>query len=197
MATQISVHVRSDTKLYGVEIIKALRKVYNYQPQHITFRDSLGEMVRSTNPVLLTSQHFVLLDKFGTDMSAQSLPMSNPFGMPAKLNEANKYSSWLRMVWNRNKGETEARLTLSQAGAKETVKQLAMGYSPELRTRMGQRIVRAEDAFNINQIIKPEEYGLNRAVQMSQSMLSDSGYTLRRELPTDRSDYEPPVKEIQ
>lgn len=191
-ATQISVHVRSDTKLYGVEIIKALRKVYSYKPQHITFRDSLGEMVRSVNPVLITNQHFMLLDKFGTDMSAQSLPMSNPFGMPAKLNEANKYSSWLRMVWNRNKGETEGRLTLSQVGAKETVKQLAMGYAPELRTRMAQRIVRAEDGFNINQIIKPEEYGLNRAVQMSRSMLSDSGYTLRRELPSDRSDYEAP-----
>jgi hypothetical protein len=145
-------------------------------------------MVRSVNPVLITNQHFMLLDKFGTDMSAQSLPMANPFGMPAKLNEANKYSSYLRAIWNRNSGETETRLRVSQVGAKETVKQLAMGYSPELRNRMAQRIIRADDPMNINQIIKPDEYGYNRAVRMSSSMLSDSGYTLRHEVESDRTE---------
>lgn len=187
-ANQISVQVRSDTKRYGIEIISELRKVYSYKPEHITFKNSLGEMVRSVNPVLITNQHFMLLDKFGTDMSAQSLPMANPFGMPAKLNEANKYSSYLRAIWNRNSGETETRLRVSQVGAKETVKQLAMGYSPELRNRMAQRIIRADDPMNINQIIKPDEYGYNRAVRMSSSMLSDSGYTLRHEVESDRTE---------
>jgi hypothetical protein len=186
-ATQISVQVRSDTKQYGIAIIDALREVYSYKPQHITFKNALGEMVRSVNPVLITHQHFMLLDKFGTDMSAQSLPMANPFGMPAKLNESSKYSSYLRAIWNRNSGETESRLRVSQVGTKETVKQLAMGYAPELRTRMAKRIVRADDPFNINQIVKEDEYVFNRAVQMSSSMLSDSGYTLRHELESDRS----------
>ena len=187
-ATQISVQVRSDTKLFGVAIINALRKVYSYKPQHITFRNSLGEMVRSVNPVLITNQHFMLLDKFGTDMSAQSLPMSNLFGMPAKLNDTNKYSSYIRDVWNRNAGETEMRLRASQVGAKEAVKQLAMAYSPELRKVMTQRIIRAEDPFNIQRIVREEEYGHNRAVRMSSSMFSDSGYRLRHELPKDRSE---------
>lgn len=185
---QISVQVRSDTKLYGVAIINALRKVYAYKPECITFTSSLGEQVRSVNPVLITNQHFMLLDKFGTDMSAQSLPVANPFGMPAKLNETNKYNSFIRDSWNRNMGETEGRLRVSQVGAKEVVKQLAMAYSPVLRVLMPQRIIRADDPFNINQIVKENEYGYNRAVQMSASMLSDSGFTLRHERPSDRTE---------
>lgn len=183
--TQISVQVRSDSPLYGVEIIRALRKVYNYQPQKIIFTDSLGEVVESINPVLITTQHFMLLDKFGTDMSAQSLPASNLFGMPAKLNETSKHGSFIKDSWNRNNGETESRLKVSQVGGKEQNKQLAMGYSPELRIMMTKRIYRAEDPFDINQIIKEEEYGYNRAVAMASGMLSDSCYILRHERPDD------------
>jgi len=184
---QISVHERSDTKLYGVGIIRALREVYSYKPQKIIFTDSLGEEVESTNPVLITHQHFMLLDKFGTDMSAQSLPLSNPFGMPAKPNDTYKYSSFLKDTWNRNCGETEGRLRLSQSGAKEVNKQMAMAYSPELRIKITRRIIRADDPFDIDQIVHEDEYSFNKAIQMSSSMLSDSGYTLRRELDSDRT----------
>jgi len=184
---QISVHERSDTKLYGVGIIRALREVYSYKPQKIIFTDSLGEEVESTNPVLITHQHFMLLDKFGTDMSAQSLPLSNPFGMPAKPNDTYKYSSFLKDTWNRNCGETEGRLRLSQSGAKEVNKQMAMAYSPELRIKITRRIIRADDPFDIDQIVKEDEYSFNKAIQMSTSMLSDSGYTLRHELDSDRT----------
>ena len=186
--TQISVQARSDASLYGADIIKALRKVYSYKPQKATFVNQLGELVQTTNPVLITNQHFMLLDKFGTDMSAQSFPMANLFGMPAKLNDTNKYSSFLRNVWNRNSGEPDTKLRISQADSKEVTKQLAMGYSPELRKRMTKRIIRADHPFDIPQIVKEDEYGFNRAVQMSVGMLSDSGYTLRRELPSDRTD---------
>lgn len=183
--TQISVQVVSNTKLYGVAIIRALRKVYSYKPEKITFVDSLGENVESDNPVLMTNQHFMLLDKFGTDMSAQAMPLSNMFGMPAKPNDVFKYADFLQNKPNRNKGETEARLTASQAGAQEINKNLALANSPELRTRVTRRIIRAHDSFNIDLLVKPDEYVLNRAVQMSVDMLSDSGWTIRQELPDD------------
>jgi hypothetical protein len=186
--TQISVHVVSNTKLYGVAIIRALREVYAYKPERVIFTDSLGEEVMSDNPVLITHQHMMLLDKFGTDMSAQSLPLANPFGMPTKPNDVHKYSDILQNKPNRNKGETEGRLSISQSGAQEVNKNLALANSPELRTRVTRRIIRAEDPFDIDQIVKPEEYSLNGAVQMSASMLSDSGYGLRQELATDRTE---------
>lgn len=186
--TQIAVAVRSDSPMYGVKIIEALRNQYKYEPQRIWFTNSLGERVLSKNPVMITSQHFLLLDKFGTDMSAQSLPHANIFGMPAKLNDVSKHASFLRKVQNRNAGEDEVRLRLSQSGAKEVAKNLAMGYSPELREEIARRIIRADDPFEINQLVKPEEYKLNRALRMSVSMLSDSGIVLRKETPLDRSE---------
>lgn len=185
--TQISVEVVSDTKLYGVAIIRALREVYSYKPQKIHFTDSLNEDVISDNPVLITHQHFMLLDKFGTDMSAQSLPLANIYGMPTKPNDVHKYSDFLQNKPNRNKGETEARLTESQSGAQEINKNLALANSPELRSRVTRRIIRAEDPFDIDQLVKPEEYEMNVAVQMAASSLSDSGYALREELATDRT----------
>ena len=185
--TIISVEVVSDTKLYGVAIIRALREIYTYKPERIIFTDSLGEEVMSDQPVLITNQHFMLLDKFGTDMSAQSLPLSNIYGMPTKPNDMHKYSDILQNKPNRNKGETEARLSNSQSGPQEINKNLALANSPELRTRATRRILRAADPFNIDQIVKPDEYDLNVAVQMSASMLSDSGYALREELASDRT----------
>lgn len=187
---QITIHVRSDTRLFGVNIINALRAKYDYRPQQATFVNSLGERVRTVNPILISNQHFMMLDKFGTDMSAQALPKSNLFGMPAKVNESNKYANWLKDQGNRNTGETEGRLRTSQNGAQEMAKKLAMAYSPELRKRIPQRIIRAEDPWNINQIVKPEEYSTNRAVKMGGGMLSDAGWIVRNELPTDRT-FEP------
>lgn len=184
--TQIAVQFRSDSELYGVEVIKELNKVFKYKPQHITFTNSLGERVRSKNPVLITHQHFLLLDKFGTDMSAQALPQANLFGMPAKLNDSTRHAGFLRNVHNRNSGETETRLRISQSGPKEVMKNLAMAYSPELRKRMTKRIIRAHDPFDIDQLVREDEYHLNKAVQMASSMLSDSGYTLRKEQATDK-----------
>lgn len=185
--TQIAVQFRSDASLYGVDVVKELNKVFHYKPQHITFTNSLGERVRSKNPVLISNQHFLLLDKFGTDMSAQALPQANLFGMPAKLNDSNRHSGFLRNVHNRNSGETETRLRISQSGTRETMKNLAMAYSPELRKRITKRIIRASDPFDIDQLVKENEYNLNKAVRMASSMLSDSGYALRRELPSDRT----------
>ena len=186
---QISIQYRSDSKVVGADIINALRAKYSYKPQRAYFVNALGERVLSENPILITSMYYMLLDKFGTDMSSQAMPKSNLFGMPAKLNEQDKYGNWYRDIWNRNSGETESRLRNSQSGTQEIVKNLALAYSPDLRRAVASRIIRAEDPFEIKQIVKVEEYETNAAVIMGGSMLSDSGYTIRHERPSDRSNH--------
>ena len=183
--TQISVQSRSDTQLYGADIIRALKDKYPFKPQKARFTNALGMDVETENPVLISSAYYILLDKFGTDMSCQALPKSNLFGFPSKLNELDKYGTWYRDAMNRNTGVTESRIRTSQRGAQDVVKGLASGYSPEIRKMIVKRILRADDPFDINQIIKPEEYGTNRAVKMASSMLSDSGYTVRLQQPSD------------
>ena len=182
----ISVQVRSDASLYGVQIIRELSKVFKYKPEKVKFTDVLGMQVESINPVLISNLYYMLLDKFGTDMSSQSLPKANVFGFPAKLNDKDRYAGWHKDQWNKNKGETEGRVEKNQKGADETLKRFTMAYSPEARVNMVKRYIRAEDPFEVDIIVKPEEYVTNRAVQMGASMLSDSGYAIRHELPSDK-----------
>lgn len=182
---KIVVHRPNNHKLVGVELIKALRSVYSYKPDKVTFTNSLGEKVTSKRPVLITNADMILLDKMGTDMSSVGLPARNLFGFPAGLNETTKHSSYIRQVGNRNTGETEGRLRISQSGPEDIVKNLSLGFSPENANLACQRIIRANDPFDIDQIIKPEEYRNNRATLLADQMLSDAGYTLRRERPSD------------
>ncbi len=183
---QISVHKRSDSKLFGADIIRALNARYpNIKPTPVTYVNDLGETVTTDNPVIISSMYYMMLDKFGTDMSCQSISKLSLFGMPAKLNKGDKYRTWHRDQPNRNKGEPEAKLTISQAGGQETVKQLACANSPKVSEMITKRIIRADNPFRIKQIVKPEEYKTNRALHFAMGSLSDSGFTLRSESESD------------
>lgn len=185
----IAIHVVSNTKLFGVNLINKLREKYKYAPQKAMFVNELGELQETANPILISVQDMILLDKFGSDMSAQCMPKSNLFGMPAKMSDSDRYTSPMTDKNNKNQGETEGRWKASQMGGQETVKHLSLAYSPDNRKMAVRRMVRATDAMNINQLIKPDEYINNRALDMSKSMLLDSGYGVRDELPSDRVEY--------
>lgn len=183
---KITVHIKSNSKLFGIGIINALRAKYSYKPQKAMIVNALGERVETVNPILISYQDIMLLDKFGADMSAQSMPKSNLFGMPAKMSDSGKHATPMTDKNNKNTGETEDRLEASQAGGQEVAKHHALAYSPENRNKATKRIIRAEDPLNINQLVKPSEYISNRALKMAASMLSDSGYRLRKEKASDR-----------
>lgn len=182
----ISIHVISNSKLFGVNLINKLRERYKYQPQKATWVNSLGEKQETANPIMISIQDLILLDKFGSDMSAQCMPKSNLFGMPAKMSDSDRYSLPMNDKGNKNTAETEGRWVTSQSGGQEVVKLLSLAYSPENRTSAVRRFVRANDVHNIPQIIKPAEYVNNRALNMSVSMMKDSGLSLRNEIPSDR-----------
>lgn len=182
LVEHISVLKRSDSSLYGADIIRKLKSVYgDKKPTPVTYVDDLGNTIRTNNPVIISSMYYLLLDKFGTDMSTQGLPRLSLFGTPAKINKNQKYKAFHRDTGNRNTGETEGRIEVSQKGGNETIKLLAGANSSVLSKLMEKRIIRADDPFNIRMIIKPEEYGTNRSLQMGIGMLNDSGYSLRRE----------------
>jgi RNA polymerase Rpb2, domain 6. len=182
----ISVHLRSDAKVYGINIIRELRKVFKHKPQKVKFRDAFGEMVESHYPILLTSMYYMLLDKFGADDSSQSFPKANPFGLPASNSQGDKHTNWYIDKGSRNIGESETRWETAHNGTKENIKQLALANSDIVRTNAIKRIIRADDPFEIDCIVTDEEIATNRAVIMGSELLSDSGYILRAEKPEDR-----------
>lgn len=184
--TNISVQLRSDAKIYGIDIIRELRKVFPHQPQPVLFTDAFGQEVESHYPILLTNMYYMLLDKFGSDDSSQAFPKTNPFGLPSSNSQGDKHTNWHIDKGNRNVGESETRWTAAQKGTKENIKLLALGSSDIIRNNAIKRIIRADDPFDIDCIVKDEEIATNRAVIMGAELLSDSGYILRHEKPEDR-----------
>lgn len=184
--TNISVHLRSDAKIYGINIIRELRKVFKHQPKKVLFTDAFGQEVESHYPILLTNMYYMLLDKFGSDDSSQAFPKTNPFGLPSSNSQGDKHTNWHIDKGNRNVGESETRWTAAQKGTKENIKLLALGSSDIIRNNAIKRIIRADDPFDIDCIVKDEEIQTNRAVIMGAELMSDSGYILRHEKPEDR-----------
>lgn len=191
VANVIQVHIRSDNQHHGAGIVRRLMEVYDHKPERVTFVNSLGERVTSEFPIVITSLYYLLLDKFGTDASSQALPKRNIFGYPSNLNELDKYAGYQREVLNRNMGEAEATLQHTQRGPEEVIKQLALGYSAECQTKVVKSLLRADDPFDIDRIIKREDFATNSAVQIAKGMLSDQGYRLRHKTSDDV--YIPPI----
>jgi len=182
----ISAQVRSDSELYGVNVVRELRKKFDYQLQKVMFRDSFGHEVESHYPILITTMDYLLLDKFGTDDSSQAFPKANAFGLPTSNSQADKYTEAYINKGSRNQGEAESRWMVAQKGPRETIKQLAIANSEIVRNNVVRRLIAAEDPFDIDVIVNDDEIKTNRALIMGADMLSDSGYILRHERPEDR-----------
>ncbi|QCW23223.1 RNA polymerase beta subunit [Vibrio phage USC-1] len=182
----ISIQRRSDSEIVGVEVIRRLSERYGqWKPTPVTFTNDLGQREKTLEPVIISSMHYLLLDKFGTEMSSESFPKRNLYGLPAKLNANDKYNKHYRSKVDRNTGETEARIAISHEGGEETARMLTLANSPEA-ARMGiKRIIRADDPFAVPELVKREEYRTNRALQLTMNMLTDAGYELRTENEND------------
>lgn len=183
---KISVQQRSDSEVFGINVIRELRKVFKHQLEKVKWTNAFGVEIQSHNPVLLTSMYYMLLDKFGTDDSSQAFPKANPFGLPASNSQGDKHTNWHIDKGSRNIGESETRWEAASGGAKENIKQLALANSEIVRTNAIKRILRADDPFDIDCIVTDEEIATNRAVIMGSEMLSDSGYILTSEKPEHR-----------
>lgn len=183
---QISAERRSDTELYGAKLVEKIQEIYpDIKPQPVEYINDLGQNIVTKNPVIISSMYYLLLDKFGTDMSSQSFPKRNVYGLPSKLNHGDRYRNWHRDQAGRNCGEAESRGKMTQLGGRETARQLAAANSPYVALQMTKRIIRADNPFRIKSIIRPEEFGASRSLGMTLNMLNDAGFTLRKEKPSD------------
>lgn len=184
----ISVQRRSDSCVVGVEVIERLSKQYGHlKPTCVSYTNELGERETTLEPVIIAPMHYLLLDKFGTEMSSESFPKRNLFGLPAKLNANDKYNKYYRSKVDRNTGETEGRIAISHEGGEETARMLVLANSPEAARMAIKRIIRSEDPFAVPEVVKPDEYKSNRALQLGMNMLTDAGYELRTENENDFS----------
>lgn len=175
-------------ELQGVKIIERL--VDNYpeiQPTPVTYENEFGETIRTRHPIIISSVYYIMLDKFGDDISCQSTPKLNIFGLPTSLSKHERARDFYRATLNRNVGETEGRLFVNQKGGAAATRMLALANSAELLEMGVKRIIRSDNPFLISELVKPGEEKKNHSLQVIDNMLSDFGLTLRKEREDDKT----------
>jgi hypothetical protein len=174
-------------EVVGIKIAERLEERYpNIQPTPVTFINDSGETKRTRYPVVISSLYYVMLDKFGDDMSCQSMPKLNVFGLPTSLSKHERARDFYRATLNRNVGETEGRLYINQKGGAAAVRALAMANGEELILAGVRRILRADNPFLIHHLVRPGEERNNHSLQVINNIMGDYGIGLRKENENDR-----------
>lgn len=175
-----------DPEVTGIDIIQRLDEKYGHiKPTPVTYINSFGDTVRTINPVPITSIYYLMLDKFGDDISSQSTPKLNIFGLPTSLSKDERARNFYRAQVNRNVGATEGRLFLNQSGGALASQQLVLGNSPDAIDMAVRRLMRAENPFLIPRLVYPGEEIKNYSLGLIRSILSDYGLKLRKECQED------------
>lgn len=182
---EFSIYLKSDSETVGVEISKRIDEVYPHiQPTPVTYINEFNESVRTKNPIMISSAYYIMLDKFGDDISSQSTPKLNIFGLPTSLSKDERAKNFFRAHVNRNMGATEGRLSVNQVGAAATMRALVLGNSPEMLEVAVKRLMEAENPFMIERLVHPGEEKKNYSLMFIKSILGDFGLCLTREEKT-------------
>jgi hypothetical protein len=178
----------SGTDDIGIKITERLADTYAHiKPTPVTYMNENGVKITTIHPIVISSLYYLMLDKFGDDISCQSMPKLNIFGLPTSLSKHERSRDFYRATLNRNVGETEGRLFVNQKGGAAAVRSLALANSPELLSLAGKRIIRADNPFLIKHLIKPGEERRNHSLQVIDNIMSDFGLKLRTERSSDRT----------
>lgn len=170
----------------GVKIIERLADKYPHiQPTPVTWINEYDIEVTSRRPIMISSVYYIMLDKFGDDISCQSTPRLNIFGLPTSLSKHERARDFYRATLNRNVGETEGRLFINQKGGAAAVRVLALANSAELLEESVKRLIRCENPFLIPRLVMPGEEKKNHSLQVIDNMLSDFGLGFRKENEND------------
>lgn len=184
---EFSVWFKSDSKRVGIEITKHLLEQYkDIKPTPVTYINDYGDKIRTLQPIPITSVYYIMLDKFGEDISSQSTPKLNIFGLPTSLSKHERSRNFYRAQLNRNVGETEGRLFINQKGGAAAVRALTLANSPEMLEVAIERIMRAPNPFTIQHLVYPGEEQKNHSLQVIANILADYGLILRKEHADDR-----------
>lgn len=94
-------------------IAQQLDQHYPHNISPVTYRDAMGILRRTKEPILIASDYMMHLDKTGDDWAAVNSPRLQHYGLPARITNTNKYASLIRHQPSRIWGEAEQRILVS------------------------------------------------------------------------------------
>lgn len=146
----------------------------------VTYRDDAGKMVTTVNNVLTGSLYIILLEKIGEDWSSVASVKTQPFGLPAKLNNSDRSSTPGRETSIRSYGESETRSYNSVVGEEATNEIIDQTNNPLAHAAVVRSILKAVAPSNIDRAVDRTEvpYGGSRPVVFFHHLLMTRGLKL-------------------
>lgn len=159
------------------DIVKDLRK--KYPPVHgpVTYRGRSGQVVTTTDKILIGSMYILLLDKTGGSWQGVASSKLQHFGIPARLTNLDKYSEPGRMQPVRIMGESEVRLFVATIGPEATADIIDQSNNPRVHKAITSNILQAPTPTNMERIIDRTKYpmGSGRPVVFVRHVLECGG----------------------
>lgn len=144
----------TDRKITLEHAVKNLRREVPLEKSPVTYRGLSGQYITTRRPVIVAPVYFILLEKTGeNEWSAVSSTRLQPFGIPAKINKHDKYSTPARPMPVRILGESEIRLMVAACGSQPVAALVEMSNSPLLHKHIITNLTRAPKPTRIENVI--------------------------------------------
>jgi len=168
-----------------VSLMEAVNKIINsrFCPNMgpVTYRGPNGNMVTTKDNVLSGYLYIMLLEKIGEDWSSVSSVKTQPFGLPSKLNNADRASTPGRETAIRSCGESETRSYNSVVGPEATNELIDQTNNPMAHIAVVNSILTAEMPTNIERAVDRVAipFGNSRPVALLKHLLECRGLRLK------------------
>jgi DNA-directed RNA polymerase beta subunit len=172
----------TDTPVAYPDVVRALRDNYPAVNGPVTYRGASGIQVTTKSNIIIGSMYIVLLEKMGNTWAAVSSSKLQHFGIPAKLTNADRYSSPIRNQPVRILGESEVRLFAATVGGDTTADLLDQSNNPVAHKLIIDNILESKKPTAIKQVIDRTilPKGQGRPLQYVNHVLECSGIKFAR-----------------
>lgn len=140
--------------------LEAVIKIWSskYRPTYapVTYKDVFGHQVTTVSPVLIGEFYMILLEKTTDEWSAAASVRQQHLGLPAKLNNSDKYSTYGRAQAGRGgSGEAEIRNQNANVGADVVAELMELSNNPLAHREHLTSIFNARYPSNIDRVVDP------------------------------------------
>ena len=167
-----------DNPINNLDVIREIlhsKYAPTYQP--VTFKDSTGQVHTTKHPVLIGELYMILLEKTTDEWSSAASVRQQHLGIPAKLNNSDKYSTYGRSQAVRGSGEAENRNQQANAGVDAVREIMDQSNNPQTHREVVLGIITSNQPSNIDKIIDRTKipYGNSRPSMLARNVLNCMG----------------------
>lgn len=155
-----------------------LEKIYQPTYEKLSYLDRHGRMVTTKDPMSISDNYMMLLEKIGDDRSAVSSVKFQVFGVPAMISKNDRYTSPTRLQATTIHGESEARPFNAMTRPSIQPEILDRNNNPKTAELCYQAVLRAENPSKIEKLVDRSKhpFGFTMPIQILNHFTLCSGY---------------------